>query len=45
MWVDVIVEDVLKTRPQDRYVINDAKSPSGPIHVGSLRGEIGRAHV
>ncbi|MBI2973235.1 MAG: lysine--tRNA ligase [Armatimonadetes bacterium] len=40
MWVDVIVEDVLKTRPQDRYVINDAKSPSGPIHVGSLRGVV-----
>ena len=40
MWVDVIVEDVLKTRPSARYVINDSKSPSGPIHVGSLRGVI-----
>ncbi len=40
MWVDVIVEDVLATRPADHYLINDAKSPSGPIHVGSLRGVI-----
>ncbi len=40
MWVDVIVEDVLRTRPADQYVINDAKSPSGPIHVGSLRGVV-----
>lgn len=40
MWVDVIVEDVLKSRPLDRYVINDAKTPSGPIHVGSLRGVV-----
>lgn len=38
MWVDVIVEDVQATRPAGHYVINDAKSPSGPIHVGSLRG-------
>ncbi|HEY3249059.1 MAG TPA: lysine--tRNA ligase [bacterium] len=40
MWVDVIVEDILGSRPADRYVINDAKSPSGPIHVGSLRGVV-----
>lgn len=40
MWVDVIVEDVLASRPADRYVVNDAKSPSGPIHVGSLRGVV-----
>ena len=40
MWVDVIVEDVLRTRPVDTHVINDAKSPSGPIHVGSLRGVV-----
>jgi lysyl-tRNA synthetase class 1 len=40
MWVDVIVEDILASRPSDRYVINDAKSPSGPIHVGSLRGVV-----
>lgn len=40
MWVDVIAEDVLASRPADRYVVNDAKSPSGPIHVGSLRGVV-----
>lgn len=40
MWVDVIAEDVLASRPDDRYVINDAKSPSGPIHIGSLRGVV-----
>ncbi len=40
VWVDVIVEDVLASRPADRYLINDAKSPSGPIHVGSLRGVV-----
>ena len=40
MWVDVIVEDILKTRPGDRYVVNDAWSPSGPAHVGSLRGVV-----
>lgn len=40
MWVDVIVEDILKTRPSGRYVINDAWSPSGSAHVGSLRGVV-----
>jgi lysyl-tRNA synthetase class 1 len=40
MWVDAIVEDILRTRPAEAYVVNDAKSPSGPIHVGSLRGVI-----
>jgi lysyl-tRNA synthetase class 1 len=40
MWVDVIVEDVLRTRPSDGYVINDAWSPSGSAHVGSLRGVV-----
>ncbi len=38
MWVDVIAEDVLAARPADSYLINDAWSPSGPVHVGSLRG-------
>lgn len=40
MWVDVIVEDVLASRPADRYVVNDAWSPSGPAHMGSLRGVV-----
>jgi len=38
VWVDVIVEDVLAARPAERYLINDAWSPSGPVHIGSLRG-------
>ncbi|MDR7402112.1 MAG: lysine--tRNA ligase [Armatimonadota bacterium] len=38
--MDAIVDDILRTRPADAYVVNDAKSPSGPIHVGSLRGVI-----
>lgn len=40
MWLDVILEDILTSRPADGYVVNDAKSPSGPIHVGSLRGVV-----
>lgn len=40
MWVDVIVEDVLRSRPADQYLVNDAWSPSGLVHVGSLRGVI-----
>lgn len=36
----MIVEDILKTRPADGYVVNDAWSPSGPAHVGSLRGVV-----
>ncbi len=34
-WLD----DILKKLPErEQHVINDAKSPSGPPHVGSLRG-------
>ena len=36
-WLD----DIFKKLPnKDIHVINDAKSPSGPPHVGSLRGVI-----
>ena len=36
-WLD----DILKKLPErELHVINDAKSPSGPPHVGSLRGVI-----
>lgn len=45
MWVDVLVEDILSSRPQDQYVINDAWSPSGPVHMGSLRGVILHAAI
>ncbi len=40
MWVDVLVDEILKTRPDAQHVVNDAKSPSGRVHVGSLRGVI-----
>ncbi|MGH2405048.1 MAG: lysine--tRNA ligase [bacterium] len=40
MWVDLLADEILRTRPEPRHVINDAKSPSGRIHVGSLRGVI-----
>jgi len=43
MWVDRIVEEILRETPEGmriRHVINDAKTPSGHIHVGSLRGVI-----
>ena len=34
MWVDKII----KQAPDDYIVINDSKTPSGRVHVGSLRG-------
>ncbi len=40
MWIDLLADEILKTRPEARHVVNDAKSPSGRIHLGSLRGVI-----
>ena len=40
MWVDLLADEILRTRSDARHVVNDAKSPSGRIHVGSLRGVI-----
>jgi lysyl-tRNA synthetase, class I len=40
VWVDLLADEVLKTRTESRHVVNDAKSPSGRVHVGSLRGVI-----
>jgi lysyl-tRNA synthetase class 1 len=40
VWVDLLADEILKTRAEERHVINDAKSPSGRVHVGSLRGVI-----
>jgi lysyl-tRNA synthetase class 1 len=39
MWVDLIVEDLLKQQAGP-HVVNDAKTPSGHVPVGSLRGVI-----
>ncbi len=40
MWVDLLADEILKARPEAAHVVNDAKSPSGRVHVGSLRGVI-----
>lgn len=40
MWVDLLADEILRARSDVRHVVNDAKSPSGRIHVGSLRGVI-----
>jgi lysyl-tRNA synthetase class 1 len=40
VWVDLLAEEILKARTETRHVVNDAKSPSGRVHVGSLRGVI-----
>ncbi len=40
MWVDLLADEILKARSETRHVVNDAKSPSGRVHVGSLRGVI-----
>src|SRR5947209_2659127 len=39
MWVDLLVEDLLK-RHGGPHVVNDAKTPSGHVPVGHLRGVI-----
>jgi lysyl-tRNA synthetase class 1 len=39
MWVDLLVEDLLK-RHAGPHVVNDAKTPSGHVPVGHLRGVI-----
>ncbi len=37
MWVDRLVEDLLRQHPGP-HVVNDAKTPSGHVPVGHLRG-------
>jgi lysyl-tRNA synthetase class 1 len=37
-WVDEVIEKIIKTNDQDKYLITDWKTPSGHIHVGALRG-------
>ena len=39
MWVDLLVEDLLKQHAGP-HIVNDAKTPSGHVPVGSLRGVI-----
>ncbi len=40
MWVDLLADEILSARTEARHVVNDAKSPSGRVHVGALRGVI-----
>ncbi len=40
MWVDLLADEILEARTERRHVVNDAKSPSGRVHVGALRGVI-----
>ena len=38
-WADTIVEDILKTSPEKKeFIIRDEKTPSGRVHIGSVRG-------
>jgi len=39
MWVDLLVEELRGQHPGP-HTVNDAKTPSGPVPVGSLRGVI-----
>lgn len=39
-WVDEIVENIIKERAKDSYLINDSTTPSGHSHIGALRGII-----
>jgi lysyl-tRNA synthetase class 1 len=40
VWVDLLVEEILKSRAQEAHVVNDAWSPSGYAHIGSLKGVV-----
>lgn len=40
MWADLLVEEILKTRTEPRHLVNDAWSPSGYAHIGSLKGVV-----
>lgn len=39
-WVDEITNEVMSRIKKEKYLITDWKTPSGHIHVGSLRGAI-----
>lgn len=38
MWVDLLADEISRERSESRHVVNDAKSPSGRVTVGALRG-------
>lgn len=37
-WADRVAEDIKKSSKGKNQLINDAKTPSGKVHVGALRG-------
>lgn len=39
-WVDEIVEDIIRKKNQDSYLVTDWMTTSGHAHIGSLRGLI-----
>jgi len=40
-WVDQIVEDIEKRFPDKKsFIVRDEKTPSGRVHIGSLRGVV-----
>ncbi len=39
-WIDELTKQVLKYQKKSSYQINDYKTPSGKIHIGSLRGVV-----
>ena len=40
-WVDEITEEILKTYPdKDEFILRDEKTPSGRVHIGSMRGVV-----
>lgn len=39
-WADELIKDILKVKPQKKYMITDWKTPSGIIHIGALRGVV-----
>jgi lysyl-tRNA synthetase class 1 len=40
VWADLLVEEILKSRGRQGHVVNDAWSPSGYAHIGSLKGVV-----
>ena len=39
-WADEIIEDIIEKIPRDEYLITDWITPSGHVHIGSLRGVV-----
>lgn len=40
MWADLLVQEIIRTRGGAGQVVNDAWSPSGDAHIGSLKGVV-----